>query len=130
MKPQPRAAGTGKGGNAVILGSRANYSVSFCHYLTSVDCTANSEGPRKSSENGDYLWKCPDLQLEPQLSPAKLPDSSKPFPASLSLSQGVSSHAPLSFPWMTPQSPAVFHSCLKPGIPLSASVPPTLPPFP
>lgn len=31
-------AGTGKGGNAGILGSRENYSMSF-HHLTLVDCT-------------------------------------------------------------------------------------------
>lgn len=46
------------------------------------------------------FWKCPDPQLQPQLAPAKLPDSNKPFPASLGviLSQGVSSHALLIFP--------------------------------
>lgn len=69
------------------------------------------------------FWKCPDLQLEPQLSPAKLPDSNKPFPASLGriLSRGFSSHAlTINFPWIISQSLAVFRSYLKPGIPLPA----------
>lgn len=68
-------------------------------------------------------WKCPDLQLQPQLSPTQLPDSNKPFPASLGmvLSWGFSSRAlTLSFPWMTPQSLVVLRSYLKAGIPLPA----------